>query len=113
MSQKKWTKKYKKNKFDFMYMTDGDTGVVVFNKKLWTQAQAIKQARFELDSIGDESQGEVEIFTSYTSYGYYTNCDDQVENGWSIPDCHTQNLVGIGENYKVPVWVVKIKEVSK
>lgn len=98
------------SRFTFMYMTDGDIGCVVFNKKLWTKQDALDQAEIELDLFGDEAAGELEIFSSYTSYGYYLDAEDQVQNGWSIPDCHNQYMIGMGEKYKVPVWVVKIKD---
>lgn len=106
------------SKFNFEYMTDGNTSVVVFNKKLWTKEDAIIQARieldlFDIDDIHYIKYIEMEIFTSYTSYGYYLDSDDQVQNGWHIPNCHDSYLVGLGENYKVPVWVVKVKEVAK
>jgi len=96
------------SKFDYDYMTDGDNHVVVFNKKKWTKKEALKQAIIELD-VWLEEDTKLEIFTSYTQYGYFLNCDDEVQNGWHIPDCHTPYLVACGN--KVPVWIVKIKVV--
>ena len=97
------------SKFDYDYMTDGIIHVVVFNKKKWTKKEAIKQARLELD-VWLEEDTELEIFTSYTQYGYYLNCDDEVQNGWHIPDCYEAVLVSCGKTNKVPVWVVKVKQ---
>lgn len=71
------------NKFDFMQMGNDDGSCMCYNKEKYTQEEALKGARFELELT--DKYSKLFINTSFINYGF-SNYDGEVSNGWNIKD---------------------------
>ncbi len=97
----------KKVKFDYSIFYDehGEYTLCAFNKKLFSQAQAIEQARIEFDNHADTLYS----YQSHVWHGFGFRADGEVTNSWWLDLEHITSGKILEIKSKVSVWVVSIK----
>ena len=91
------------SKFNYCYMSNSLDQCVVFNKERWTKEEALLQT--PIVDLDIKENNKLEVFSSFIQYGYFTNEDDEVCNGWSILDMEKPSTRK--SKNQVEVWVVK------
>lgn len=92
-------------KYTWEIMTDGEQTLIALNSKMYTIEEAIEKARIELE-LADHI--ELEFFESYVEFGYWSDIDGEVYNGWNI-----RSMNEPVEKKRNSVKVIVVKRVSK